>query len=528
MLLYGLSLVLTLFPYIPALLSHLLIGFFKFLALALALAPRALGLLISALLPFLRVSASAFHRFTVSPFLRYIPLAFSLLRSERLTMRLFPCSLRPAPCALYFFLTMIFFLSTPVQSAQVTLQWDPNLEEDVAGYRVYYGTSSGNYSHYLDAGKTTTCTVSDLQDGIPYYFAATAYDTAFAESEFSSEVVYGGGGGCAFSISPDAQSFGSSGGAGTVSLSAGTGCSWTAFSNASWVIVTSNSSGSGSSAVYFSVTPNSSSSRSGTLTVAGKTFTVNQQGSSPSTFTINASAGANGTISPPGAVTVTAGAGQTFAITPAPGYTVSEVKVDGGSVGAVTSYGFGNVTANHTISASFAALSPSPNLVLALNAGGSEYTDGSGARYAADQYFFGGASGKSNAAIKGTRDGALYQYERYGNFSYIIPVANGSYDLTLKFVESTHSARNQRVFDVWVEGHLSLEGLDIYAVTGKDTALDITFTVSVSDGVLNLDFMPSTGYAQVSALLIRKSSGTPKKLPGRLKRHFSTQARTTK
>jgi hypothetical protein len=520
--LYGLSLVLTLFPYIPALLSHLLIGFFKFLALAVA--PRALGFLISALLPFLRVSASAFHRFTVSPFLRYIPLAFSLLRCERLTMRLFPYSLRPAPCAL-FFLTMIFFLSTPVQSAQVTLQWDPNLEEDVAGYRVYYGTSSGDYSHYLDAGKTTTCTVSDLQDGMSYYFAATAYDTAFAESEFSSEVVYGGGGGCAFLISPDAQSFGSSGGAGTVSLSAGTGCSWTAFSNASWVIVTSNSSGSGSSAVYFSVTPNSSSSRSGTLTVAGKTFTVNQQGSSPSAFTINASAGANGTISPPGAVTVTAGAGQTFTLTPAPGYTVSEVKVDGGSVGAVTSYGFGNVTANHTISASFAALSPSPNLVLALNAGGGEYTDGSGARYAADQYFFGGASGKSNATIKGTRDGALYQYERYGNFSYIIPVANGSYDLTLKFVESTHSARNQRVFDVWVEGRLSLDGLDIYAVTGKDTALDITFTVSVSDGVLNLDFMPSTGDAQVSALLIMKASGTPKKLPGRLKKHFSTQAK---
>jgi len=439
-------------------------------------------------------------------------------------MRLFPYALRPAPCA-PFFLTMIFFLSTPVQSAQVTLQWDPNLEADLAGYRVYYGTSSGNYSHSLDVGKTTTCTVSNLQDGMPYYFAATAYDTAFAESEFSSEVVYGGGGECAFSISPDSQSFGSSGGAGTVSLSAGTGCSWTAVSNASWIIVTSNSSGSGSSTVYFSVASNSSYSRSGTLTVAGKTFTVNQQGSSPSTFTINATAGANGTISPQGAVTVTAGAGQTFTMTPASGYKVSEVKVDGGSVGAVTSYTFGNVTVNHTISASFAALSPSPNLDLGLNAGGSAYTDGSGVQYVADQHFFGGAAGKSSATIKGTQNGPLYQYQRYGNFSYAIPVANGSYDLTLRFVESTHSAKNQRVFDVWAEGHLSLNHLDIYAVTGKDTALDITFTVSVSDGVLNLDFMPSTGDAQVSALLIRKASGTPKKLPGRLKRYFSTQAK---
>jgi hypothetical protein len=291
------------------------------------------------------------------------------------------------------------------------------------------------------------------------------------------------------------------------------------------VIVTSNSSGSGSSTVYFSVAANSSSSsRSGTLTVAGKTFTVNQQGSSPSTFTINSTAGANGTISPQGAVTVTAGAGRTFTITPASGYTVSDVKVDGGSVGAVTSYAFVNVTAKHTISASFATL-PSPNLVLALNAGGSEYTNGSGVKYAADQHFSGGASGKNSATIKGTPDGALYQDQRYGNFSYAIPVANGSYDLTFKFVETTHSARNRRVFDLWAEGRLSLNDLDIYAVAGKDTALDITFTVTVSDGVLNLDFMPSTGDAQASAILIMKASGLPKKAPGKLKRYFSTQAK---
>lgn len=472
----------------------------------------------------LRVYASASHRFTVSRFLRFIPRGHFLLRSERLKIRLSPHSLRPAPCALFFFLTVLFFLSTHVQSAQVTLQWDPNPEADLAGYRVYYGTSSGSYSHSLDVGNTTTCTVSNLQDGILYYFAATAYDTNLAESEFSSEVVYGGG--CAFSISPDSQSFGSSGGAGTISLSTGTGCSWTAVSNVSWVIVTSNSSNSGSNKVYFSVASNSSSSsRSGTLTVAGKTFTVNQQGSSPSTFTINATAGANGTISPQGMVTVTAGAGQTFTITPASGYTVSDVKVDGDSVGAVTSYAFANVTATHTIAASFATLSPSPKLVLALNAGGNSYADGSKMEYRADQYFFGGAAGKSDTAIKGTSNGALYQSERYGNFSYALPLASGSYDLTLKFVESTHSVRNQRVFDVRVEGQLSLNNLDIYALTGKNTALDVTFSVNVSDGVLNLDFMPSTGNAQVSAILVRSSSGAFKKPPGRLKKYFSTQAK---
>jgi parallel beta-helix repeat protein len=73
------------------------------------------------------------------------------------------------------------------------------------------------------------------------------------------------------------------------------------------------------------------------------------------TFTITASAGSNGTISPTGPVTVNQGANQAFTITPNSGYVVSTVTVDGTSVGAVTSYTFSNVQANHTISASFTA-----------------------------------------------------------------------------------------------------------------------------------------------------------------------------
>ena len=77
-------------------------------------------------------------------------------------------------------------------------------------------------------------------------------------------------------------------------------------------------------------------------------------GQGPVTHTITASAGAGGSISPSGAVTVSDGADQAFTITPNTGYHVSDVLVDGGSVGAVTSYTFINVQANHVISASFA------------------------------------------------------------------------------------------------------------------------------------------------------------------------------
>ncbi len=72
-------------------------------------------------------------------------------------------------------------------------------------------------------------------------------------------------------------------------------------------------------------------------------------------WTITASAGANGTISPTGAVAVVEGASQAFTITPNSGYTVSGVTVDGASVGAVTTYTFTNVVANHTIAATFAS-----------------------------------------------------------------------------------------------------------------------------------------------------------------------------
>lgn len=72
-----------------------------------------------------------------------------------------------------------------------------------------------------------------------------------------------------------------------------------------------------------------------------------------STYTITASAGTGGSINPDGIVTVAQGESRTFTITPYSSFRVSDVKVDGVSVGAVSSYTFDHVTANHTIAASF-------------------------------------------------------------------------------------------------------------------------------------------------------------------------------
>ncbi len=84
------------------------------------------------------------------------------------------------------------------------------------------------------------------------------------------------GNGCAFSISPDTRSVAAAGGSATVAVTAGSGCAWTATPNASWITITSGTAGNGNGTVNFTVSATTGPSRSGTLTIAGRTFTVNQ------------------------------------------------------------------------------------------------------------------------------------------------------------------------------------------------------------------------------------------------------------
>ncbi|MFB3924899.1 MAG: CFI-box-CTERM domain-containing protein [Syntrophales bacterium] len=94
-------------------------------------------------------------------------------------------------------------------AAEVKLAWAANNEPDVAGYKVYYGSGSRQYSSSVDVGNQTSYTISGLEDSKPYYFAVTAYDSAGNESDYSNEVSTGvsdtsssaaqpssGGGGC--------------------------------------------------------------------------------------------------------------------------------------------------------------------------------------------------------------------------------------------------------------------------------------------------------------------------------------------
>ena len=96
-----------------------------------------------------------------------------------------------------------------------------------------------------------------------------------------------------------------------------------------------------------------------TVTIAkgstgNKTYTANW---TINTYTITATAGANGTITPSGTITVSHGSNQTFNIAPNAGYVLSELKIDGNAVTTASSYTFENVTSNHTITATFSPIS---------------------------------------------------------------------------------------------------------------------------------------------------------------------------
>lgn len=88
----------------------------------------------------------------------------------------------------------------------------------------------------------------------------------------------------------------------------------------------------------------------------------------PVTYTLAASATTGGTITPSGNVIVNQASNRSFSIAPASGYQISDVVVDGASVGAPSSYTFTNVTANHTIQARFSAVQV-PRYTLAASAG---------------------------------------------------------------------------------------------------------------------------------------------------------------
>ncbi|MEO7192392.1 MAG: BACON domain-containing carbohydrate-binding protein [Vicinamibacterales bacterium] len=152
-------------------------------------------------------------------------------------------------------------------------------------------------------------------------------------------------GGCTASINPTSQSLGASGGAGTsIAVTAPAGCAWTSTSNDAWITRTGGATGSGNGTVTFTVAANSGPSRTGTLTVAGQTFTVNQAGGCTSSVNpTSQNIGAGG------------GSGTGIAVTAAAGCTWSSVSNDSWITVTAGATGSGNGSVTFTVASNSGA-----------------------------------------------------------------------------------------------------------------------------------------------------------------------------
>jgi hypothetical protein len=180
---------------------------------------------------------------------------------------------------------------------------------------------------------------------------------------------------------------------------------------------------------------------------------------------------------------------------------------------------------------------PTPYNQLVTSGDGQNYTDGLGNVWAHDQAYVSESWGYTDSPTRldpglcnqvsyqcsptdnvcGTTDDVLYNtYDlgENGNFSYVFDnVANGDYQITLRFVEPLYNSSGNRVFHVDIEDARVLENLDIRAQVARCTAYDRTFSVTVSDEQLNIDFINVTDYAIISAIGVGFESYLPSPTP---------------
>jgi hypothetical protein len=91
----------------------------------------------------------------------------------------------------FVLVTLLAAVGTPAVAGTVSIAWDPVLDTDLQGYRVYYGTSPSSYTQSVDVQNVTQTTISGLTDCTTYYFGVKAYDTAGNESATFSNQVQG-------------------------------------------------------------------------------------------------------------------------------------------------------------------------------------------------------------------------------------------------------------------------------------------------------------------------------------------------
>jgi hypothetical protein len=197
-----------------------------------------------------------------------------------------------------FFVTALLYV-TDTRAANVTLAWEQS-PDPVTGYKIFYGEQSvlTNPASDIGVGNVLIYTITNLTAGHTYYFALKAYYYN-NESGFSSELTYTVPASGfptttttptttptttttiaeTITINPTSASHNALGGNGFINIVASDNTtSWTAKSNIAWVAIKTDTSGAGNEVLVYAVSANNGVARSGTLTIANKTFTIHQAG----------------------------------------------------------------------------------------------------------------------------------------------------------------------------------------------------------------------------------------------------------
>jgi hypothetical protein len=186
--------------------------------------------------------------------------------------------------------------------------------------------------------------------GVPRSGSITVANRAFVVNQES------GISACTYTLSSTSAAIAAGTSSGSVTITTGTGCAWTAASNAPWITVTGSASGTGNGTVSYSAQANTGAARSGTISLAGRIFTLNQGEGLPScSYLLSSSRTSASAAATSGSVNVSAGSGCGWSAVS----NVSWITVTGGTAGN------GNGAVTFSVSANTTSASRSGTLAIA-------------------------------------------------------------------------------------------------------------------------------------------------------------------
>lgn len=191
-------------------------------------------------------------------------------------------------------------------------------------------------------------------------------------------------------------------------------------------------------------------------------------------------------------------------------FTLSACTTDESSEQAQLTEQLNNVSTASKVEEKLVSHAFNSNIVWAVNMGGEQYQSSDGIKYQTDNLVLGGNKGTIDT-IKGSQDSVLFQSYRFGDLTIQQPLENGSYEVIFKFAEPESLTIGERIFDVYVQGQLVIDDIDVKLARdgkSKSALVRVINEVMITDGQLNIELKASKGQAIINALIVRKTTST--------------------